>query len=135
MVTAAGAAVSAVEVEGLGRQSRQSGLLVQRLQLLVLFGEAFGRGDVDLDDSRVGGDRQRLQPAVRRRTVALDDDSAARRGRGGLDPRDQVDEIIRGVGRRHEYEQQTVSDLGDDSRGGRRVGVLDNRLGLIRIES
>ena len=134
MVTAAGATVGAVEVERLGRQPRQPGVGVQRLQLLVLLGETGGGCDVDLDDPRVGGDRQRLQPAVRRRAVAFDDDGAAHRGRGSLDPGDQVDEILQRVGRRHEHVQQTIPDLRDDGGDRRRLGVLHNRLGRLRID-
>ena len=77
MVAAAGAAVGAVDVEGLGATAaRLAGLLVERLELLALLGEARRRRDVDLDDAGVGRDRHRRQPGVRRRPVALDDHRA-----------------------------------------------------------
>ena len=59
MVSAAGSAVSAVDLEGLGRQPRLAGLLVERLELFALLGEACGGCHVDLDHPGVGRDRHR----------------------------------------------------------------------------
>ena len=59
VVSAAGSAVSAVDLEGLGRQPRLAGLLVERLELFALLGEARGGCHVDLDHPGVGRDRHR----------------------------------------------------------------------------
>ena len=128
VVTAAGAAVRAVDVERLGRKPGQPGLLVEGFQLLTLFREAGGRRDVDLDDPGVGGDRHRRQPRVRRGTVALDHYRAVDLGDRGLDSGRQVDEMFERLGGRQEDVQQPAANFGDQ--GGRRCGfgVLDLRL-------
>ena len=119
VVAAAGAAVRAVDVEGLGRQPRQPGLLVEGFQLLALLGEAGRGGDVDLDDARVGGDAHRLQPRVGRRPVAFDDDRAVGLRGGRLHAADQVDEVLQHLGGRQVDVEQPVANLGDQRRGRR----------------
>jgi hypothetical protein len=130
VVAAAGTAVCAVEVEGLGRQSGLSGLLVQGFELFSLLGETGGRCDVDLDDARVGGDRHRRQTRIGRWPVALHDQRASDLGRRGLQTGDQVDEVLEFVRRRQEDVEHPVADLGDHRGDGGAFGLLDLRLGL-----
>ena len=59
VVSAAGSTVGAVDLEGLGRQPRLARLLVERLELFALLGEARGGCHVDLDHPWVGRDRHR----------------------------------------------------------------------------
>ncbi len=126
VVAAAGAAMRAVDVERLGGQPRQPRLLVERFQLLLLLREAGRRRDVDLDDARVGGDRHRADPWIRRRSVAFEHHGAVDLDGGDFDAADQVDEMFQFLGRRHVDVEQPVTDLGDHRGGGRGVGVLDH---------
>ena len=119
VVAAAGAAVGAVDVERLGGQPRQPGLLVERLQLLLLLGEARRRRHVDLDDTGIGRDGHRREPRVRRRSVALDHHRAVDLGRRGLDAGDQIDEVLQSSVGGRIHVQQAVADLGHH--GGRRA--------------
>ncbi len=121
VVAAPGTAVGAVDVERLSAQPRQPGLLVEGFQLRLLRGEAGRRRDVDFDDTGVGGDAHRLQPRIGRWPIAFDNDRAVDLRRGGLDPGDEVDEVLQRFGGRHEDVEQAVADLGDHRRHGDRV--------------
>ena len=127
VVAAARAAVGAVDVERLCRQSGQPRFPVQRFQHLLLVNEARRRRDVDLDDAGVGGDGHRRQARVGRWSVALDDNRTVGLGGGGLDPADQVDEMFQFLGGRHVDVEQPIADLGHHRGGGRRIGILDHR--------
>ena len=116
VITTAGAAVAAVEIETLGTQSHMPGVIVERLQQCRLLGEAVGGLDVHLDHTGIGGDRETLHPAVGRRTVTLDDDAGATGGRSRLDAADDGQELLEGRGRRQEHIQHPGTHLGDNGR-------------------
>ena len=130
VVAAAGPPVAAVDGEGLGAEPALPGLLVQRggdLDLLVPAGQ---RLDVDLDDARIRGHRQGLQPRVDRRAVALQHDRRTGHRRRVLDGRDQLDPRVELVERRQEDVQQAVANLGDQRGPRRAVRVDHDRAGL-----
>ena len=134
VVATAGAAMGAVHVERLRRQSDQTGLFVEGFQLLLLLGEAGRRRHVDLDDAGVGRDAHRRDSRIRRRPVALGDDRAVGLGRGLLDAANQVDEVLQLLGGRQVDVEQSVPDLGHHRRRRHCVGVLDDRIVGIGID-
>ena len=133
MIAAAGAAVGAVEIEGLGGQPGQAGIVIQRLQLRALLGEAGGRREIDLDDPRIGSDRRELQARVRRWTVTLHDQRTTHRRSGLLHPGYQVDEVLHRIGGRQEDIERPVPDLGDQRSGRVGLGVFHD--GVLRAHA
>ena len=121
VVSAAGAPVATIEIERLGAQTGVPRVVVQRIEQLGLLGETARRLDVDLDDARVRGHRQRREPGVGRRAVALDDDRGVDRCSRVLDHLDDRQILLEFGGRRQEHVQH-VSTLLGDQRGARHEG-------------
>ena len=89
--------------------------------------------DVDLDDARVRGDGELLQPMVARRLVALDDDRHLQfRGRV-LQTQGEVQPVFQVGERRQEAVEPALAGL-DAQGGAHQVGVQVIRQGDLRID-
>ena len=84
VVAAAGAGVQSVEVELLRREAALARLFVQRHGEVAQVGPRRGRLHVHLDHAGVGRDDELGQARVRRRTVALEHEPAARAARAAF---------------------------------------------------
>ncbi len=128
MVAAAGADLTAVDQELAGVEARQPGLLVECLGDRDLLRPAVRGVDVDLDHAGVGGDLDHVEPRVGGRRIALEQHGHALLGRRLLDRRDELDELLRTLGRRHEDAQMSVARL-DRHRGAHGTQLLLHRHG------
>ena len=100
--------MTAVEHELLGTQAAQTRFLVQGEGVLLQLVPAGGGMDVDLDDTRVRGDRQAPQAMIVRRLVTFHDHRHLQFGGGGLDRADQIQIMLQVRQRRHEHVQTAV---------------------------
>ena len=105
MLIAAGAAMAAVQHELLCAKSRQSCFLVQDLRVGDQVAPGSGRVNVDLDDARVGGYLDALEPVVVGCLVAFEHHGGAGLPGGSLDGGDEVEPVLKmGQGRKEQVQ-------------------------------
>ena len=112
MVAAAGAAVPAVQHEFLCAQPRQSCLLVEDLRVGDQVAPGSGRVHVDLDDARVGGHLDALEPVVVGCFVAFEHHGRTGLPGGSLDGGDEVEPVLEMGQGRQEQVQDAVAWFG-----------------------
>src|SRR5262245_48617067 len=71
---------------------------------------------VDLDHARIRGDGHAIEPWIERRRRALDDHRQLQRRRGVLDRADEIEVVLRGADRRHEYVEPALARLHTERR-------------------
>jgi hypothetical protein len=108
VIAAACTAVAAVEHELLGSQSRLPRLLVERCRVRDELVPGARRLEVHLDDSRIGGDADVVEPDVGTGGRALEDHGRLQGRRGFLDGGHQIEVVLGALDRRHEHVQASL---------------------------
>ncbi len=94
-------------------------LLVERRRVGHRLAPAIGGMDVDFDHAGIGRHLDDIEPRVRRRRIALDADGRVARLGDGLHRGEDLQIILKPLGRRHEHAQEAVAHLDGERRAHR----------------
>ena len=121
VIAAAGAGVAAVEQEFLGGKAAGSGFFVKNLGDVDLFAPIPGGMDVHFDHTGIGRDLDDIHAGIERRRIAFDMHRDAQCLGSIFHDGQQLEIVIGGGQRRHEYAKTSVARFHRHCRAHRRI--------------